>query len=981
MTTDLSEFGLESMIVEYLTNSNSFELGSNQDYDKNYAVDRERLTRFLKETQEKELSVTGIFNNSQKMDKFIERLQHEIFRRGIVDVLRNGIGFHPVNKVALYYSTPTKGNEEAIKKYAANIFSVTRQLRYSTDQSKLALDLCIFLNGLPIYTCELKNNLTNQCTEDAVQQYKNDRNPQDLLFRFKKCIAHFAIDDSTVKYCTELKGKNSYFLPFNKGYNNRGGNPPNPDGLKTDYMWKFLFTKNGISKIIESYAQIIVEERDGKQIEKQIFPRYHQLDLVENLLNSLQEEKIGNKYLIQHSAGSGKSNSIAWLTYQLVNQHDNPDTTFDSIIVITDRVNLDKQIRDTIKNFSQIPGLVGWAKASKDLKGFLKSGKKIIISTIHKFKEIVDEIKLNHQDSKFAIIIDEAHSSQGGTLSAKMNLALSEEYTGEDKDYEDIINDIIEGRKMLKNANYYAFTATPKSKTLELFGKRYQDGDKVKFKPYHVYSMKQAIDEGFILDVLKNYVPVSSYYTLIKTVEDDPEFDVMKAHKKLRQYIGLETKPIHKKAKTIVDHFHDTIIKQCKIGGKARAMVVTSGIIQAIEYYEAINYYLNERNSPYKAIIAFSGEKEYCGKMVSESTFNGFPSELIEKKIVQDPYRILVVADKFQTGYDEPLLHTMYVDKPLSDVKAVQTLSRLNRSCPGKYDTCVLDFADNEEAINAAFEEYSCSTNLDGETDPNKLYDFIDELKQYEVFTKEQVDTVVEAYLKNYGRAKIDYQLDLCREKYLELDSEKQILFKSLSKKYVRTYGFLSSILTFGNPEWEKYSLFLAMLVGKLPSPEEDDSINKLLECVDLDSYRLEVKNAVTISLSEEDSFITPAPTDIAKRIKDPVKDKLSVILESFNSLWGDLPWKDKDNVGRQISSIPAMVLSNEQYRNAISNSDKENAKTESDSALQNVMLSIMSDNMELYKQFCDNPDFKKWLEDLVFSTTYAQEVNSDGDN
>jgi type I restriction enzyme R subunit len=876
----------------------------------------------------------------------------------------------------MFYLTPSEKNIKAKALFEQNIFSVTRQLQYSKDATRLALDLCIFINGLPVITCELKNQLTKQNVDDAVYQYKTDRDPKELLFQFKRCMVHFAVDDARVKFCTKLDGKASWFLPFDKGYNDGAGNPPNPSGIMTDYLWKDILEKYMLAHIIENYAQVVekVDQETKKKTYTQIFPRYHQLSAVESLLADVRHNGVGQRYLIQHSAGSGKSNSIAWLAHQLVGLEKNGKAIIDSVVVVTDRVILDKQIRDTIKQFMQVSSTVAWAEHSDDLRKAINGGKKIIITTVHKFPIILDSIGSEHKGRSFAIIIDEAHSSQSGNMSAKMNIVLSGEVTGEEEDFEDKINRLMEGRKMLKNASYFAFTATPKNKTLEMFGIPYQDGDEIKHRPFHVYTMKQAIQEGFILDVLKYYTPVDSYYRLAKTIEDDPLFDKKKAQKKLRQFVESNKFAISQKAEIMVNHFHDQVISKGKIGGKARAMVVTSSIERCIEYYYAINKCLADRRSPYKAIIAFSGEKEYGGKTLTSAAINGFPDNTIEKVFRKDPYRFLIVADMFQTGYDEPLLHTMYVDKMLSDIKAVQTLSRLNRSHPQKHDTFVLDFANKTETIEAAFSKYYRTTILSNETDPNKLYDLIAIMESHQVYESGHVDSLVELYLNGAERDRLDPILDACTAIYKELDDEGKIEFKSAAKAFVRTYGFLGAILPYGNAEWEKLSIFLNLLIPKLPSPKEDDLSQGILDSIDLDSYRVEARDSMSLVLDNADAEIGPVPAGRVGGIVEPEMDLLSSILSSFNDLFGNIDWNDADNVRRQILEIPGMVTKDERYINAMKNSDKQNARMESERALQSVIFSIMADNMELFKQFNDNPSFKKWLSDLVFNLTYNPE-------
>jgi len=971
MPTNTRESGLETLIIDWLTTKNGYEQGISSDYNREYAVDEPRLFRFLETTQLEQMAKLGIADSDLKRAQFLDCLRGEIAKRGVIDVLRRGFKIYPADLV-MFYVTPSEKNPTAGKQFVQNIFSVTRQLAYSTDNTKLALDFAIFINGLPVITCELKNQLTKQDVEDAVYQYQTDRDPKELLFQFKRCMVHFAVDDVRIKFCTKLEGKKSWFLPFDKGYNDGAGNPPNPDGIMTDYLWKEILTKTELAGIIENYAQA-VEEKDedtGKIGYKQIFPRYHQLTAVKSLLAHVRENGVGQKYLIQHSAGSGKSNSIAWLAHQLVGLEVGGVNIIDSVIVVTDRVNLDKQIKNTIKQFAQVGNIVAWAQASGDLRSAITNGKKIIITTVHKFPFILDDIGTAHKNSRFAIIIDEAHSSQSGSMSAQMNLALGGDYDP-DADIEDKINALVEGRKMLANASYFAFTATPKNKTLEMFGVPVTQPDgSVKHYPFHNYSMKQAIQEGFIRDVLQYYTPIKSYYKLIKTLADDPQFDRKKAQKKLRKFVESDAFPISVKADIMVTHFHEQVIARGKIGGKARAMVVTGGIDRAIEYYYAICRCLEERKSPYKAIVAFSGEKEYGGENVTETSINGFPGNLIEKTFKKEPYRFLVVADKFQTGYDEPLLHTMYVDKILSDIKAVQTLSRLNRAHPQKDETFVLDFANDPEDIQEAFSRYYRTTILSGEIDPNKLYDLIADMEKHEVYTQHHVDSFVELYLGNAGRDKLDPLLDVCANLYKTLEEDAQIIFKASAKGFARTYAFLGAILPYGNPEWEKLYIFLRLLLPKLPSPIEEDLSAGILEAIDLDSYRTEAKAQMSIVLEDADAEVDPVPTGGIGGKSEAELDLFSSILNVFNEKYAKF-FTDPDKTQQDIRYAAKKTSQDEKYQNAMRNSDKQEARTESDRALQAIMFNMLSDNMELFKLFNDNPEFRKELADMVFSTTY----------
>lgn len=984
MPTDMSEKGLETLIVHSLINEAGYVQGDSKDYDREHAIDFAKLTEFVKVTQPKAFEALSLGEDTPKRTKFLHRLQGEIAKRGVIDVLRLGVSDGHV-KLELFYGTPSGQNPKAQELYKRNIFSVTRQLQYSMDNTKLALDMAIFINGLPVITFELKNKITKQTVEDAVQQYKRDRDSRELLFQFGRCAVHFAVDDHEVRMCTHLKDKASWFLPFNKGYNDGAGNPPNPNGIATDYIWKEVLQNDSLTNILENYAQIIEkkDEKTGKKKYEQIFPRYHQLDVVRKLLDSAPVDGVGKRYLIQHSAGSGKSNSISWLAHQFVGLEKDGKALFDTIIVVTDRRVLDKQLRDTIKRFAQVSSIVGAVtEGSQQLRSFLEQGKKVIITTVQKFPFVLDQIGDHHRNSKFAIIIDEAHSSQGGRTASKMNMVLSESTAqyGEpepEEDIEDTINKIITSRKMLSNASYFAFTATPKNKTLEIFGVPFKDGDTVKHRPFHAYTMKQAIQEGFILDVLQNYTPVDSYYRLIKSVENDPEFDTKRARKKLRRYVESHNYAIRQKAEIMIDHFHDEVIARHKIGGKARAMVVCSGIERAIQYYHAFCNYLTERKSPYKAIVAFSGEYDYGGKNLTESNLNGFPSNNIPDIFQNDPYRFLIVADKFQTGYDEPLLHTMYVDKQLSGIKAVQTLSRLNRAHPLKTDTFILDFMNDAEVIQFAFSDYYRTTILSNETDPNKLHDFKSALDGYQVYTQFQIDDVVSLFLKGETRGKIDPILDGCVANYnAELDEDGQVDFKGKAKAFVRMYNFLASILPYANSQWEKLSIFLNFLIPKLPAPKEDDLSKGILESIDMDSYRVEIQAVHKIQLTDDNVEIDPVLIGGGGKNAEPELDRLSNIIKAFNDQFGNIDWKDTDKIRKIIAEeLPGKVSADKAYQNAMNQNDKQNARIEHDKALERVIVEMLTDHTELFKQFMDNPSFKKWLSDSIFNVTYKKQT------
>lgn len=980
--TDTSEKGLESIIVCSLVNEAGYIQGMSGEYDRDHAIDIAKLTAFIKETQPKAFESLSFESDNPRRTKFLHRLQGEIAKRGVIDVLRTGVQDGAVN-LQLFCGTPSKQNPKATGLYEKNIFSVTRQLQYSNDNTRLALDMAIFINGLPVITFELKNKLTKQTVEDAVHQYKRDRDSRELLFQFGRCMVHFAVDDHQVKMCTHLKDKQSWFLPFNKGYNDGAGNPPNPFGLATDYLWKEVLRKDSLSNILENYAQVTEKKDDktGRIKKEQVFPRYHQLDVVRKLLASAPNDGVGKRYLIQHSAGSGKSNSISWMVHQLVGLEKGGKSLFDTVIVVTDRRVLDKQLRDNIKRFAQVSSIVGAVtEGSAQLRTFIQQGKKIIITTVQKFPFVLDEIGDSHRDRKFAIIIDEAHSSQGGRTASKMNMVLSEpsaEYGSFEspEDIEDAINQIITSRRMLSNASYFAFTATPKNKTLEIFGVPYKEGEVIKHRPFHSYTMKQAIQEGFILDVLQNYTPVYSYYKLIKAIESDPEFDIKKAKKKLRRYVESHNYAIRQKAEIMVDHFTDQVIGRHKIGGMARCMIVCSGIERAIQYYQAVSTYLTEIKSPYKAIVAFSGDHNYNGKNVTEAKINGFPSASIPDKFINDPYRYLIVADKFQTGYDEPLLHTMYVDKQLSGIKAVQTLSRLNRAHPLKTDTFVLDFMNDVDVIQFAFSDYYRTTILCNETDPNKLHDLKATLDKYQVYNQSQIDELVRLFLTGVSREKLDPILDSCVAVYKsELDEDGQVDFKGKAKAFERTYNFLASILTYSNPQWERLSIFLNFLIPKLPAPIEEDLAKGILESIDMESYRAQVQETEKIRLADEDAEIDPILVSGGGRVAEPELDRLSNIIRAFNDQFGNIAWNDVDKIQNIITvDLPVKVSADKAYQNAMKQNDPQNARIEHDKALEKVIVEMLTDHTELFKQFMDNQSFRKWLADTIFTETYKQ--------
>jgi type I restriction enzyme R subunit len=979
--TDTTEKGLEAHISQYLVEENKYLLRENKAYDNVSCLDIELLFQFLEATQPKALAKLKTYHKDLYKQKITKRLNDQIQAKGIIEVLRKGItdGFTDT-KLHLFYDKPVSAyNTDANALYKANIFSVMRQVYFSPNDKK-SLDMMIFINGIPVISFELKNELTKQNVQDAIKQYKEARDPNEELFRLGRLMVNFAVDTEEVWMCTQLKKEKSYFLPFNKGYNNSAGNPPT-EGIKTDYLWKEILTKNNLTNIIQNFCQLITEEKEHldekgkvktKKEKKLIFPRYHQLLAVRNILADAQLNGSGQKYLIQHSAGSGKSNSISWLAHQLVGLHDKSGTKniFDTVIVVTDRRVLDAQIRNNIKQFQQVTGVVeAITEGSKQLKEALEEGKKIIITTIQKFPHIVEEIG-DLPGTNFAIIIDEAHSSLSGQMARKLNEALSKPNEDdvietEDNDTvtgEDLITDLIKSRKLLPNASYFAFTATPKNKTLELFGVPFQAGDKTKFRAFHLYSMKQAIDEGFIMDVLQNYTTYQSFYALLKKIEDDPEYDKLKAQKKLKHYVESHEHAIKKKAILIIEHFMENVIRKKRMGGFAKAMLVTSSRANAVKYKKAFDDYLHKINSPYKAVVAFSGEID--GQ--TEASLNGFSSASIPKEFEKNEYRFLLVANKFQTGFDQPLLHTMYVDKKLGGVNAVQTLSRLNRSHPLKKDTFVLDFANTAEEIENAFIPYYESTILGEATDPNKLFDLQDALDNYQVYTKEQVVEFSDKILANVSIDQLHAMLDSSTAIFRnDLEDEQQADFRAKVKTYVRLYIFLSQIVPFENPYLERLYIFLNHLQNKLGGDTPIDLAQGILDNIDMDSYRLQLE-ATTNIVMEQGEDLKPIPTDMRGGTNQPEIDRLSNILQTFNDRYGT-QFEDVDKVRQMAESVANDVAKNQELITSIKYSDDQNARITSDKVVGEELLKHITTNFDLYKLYSDNKEFREDFSAMMF--------------
>jgi len=887
---------------EIYRGGNGYTIGYADDFNAKYAIDEVRFWDFLETTQGEELA--KLQKQSDWKLKIVERLDRMIKKYGILRLFRKGLDVDDAHFVLLY-PLPLASSSETIKKnFENNQFSVTRQLRYSTVNPREEIDMVFFVNGLPFCTMELKNHWTGQNAKiHGQQQYKTKRDITQPLLNFGRCIVHFAVDTEEAYMTTKLNGKNTFFLPFNKGNNHGKGNPVNPNGHKTEYLWNEVFTKESVANIIQHFVRFDGKETDPLSGKNLFFPRYHQMQVVRNLMKDISENGVGKTYLIQHSAGSGKSNSITWAAYQLIETYPANETIqgnkgltnplFDSVIVVTDRRLLDKQLRDNINAFSEVKNIVAPAYSSADLKAHIESGKKIIITTIQKFPFIVEGIA-DMSEKRFAVIIDEAHSSQSGSAADKMNQAMGNKDTDEDsEDPQDKILAAMRSRKMSSNASYLAFTATPKNTTLERFGIKQEDGS---FKPFHLYSMKQAIEEGFILDVLANYTTYKSYYEIEKSVQNNPLFDTQKAQKKLKAFVESHSDSIGTKAEIMVDHFVSQLVNTKKLKGKAKAMVVTQSIESAIQYFLVIQQLLIEKGNPFKAVIAFSGKKTVKGIEYTEESINGFPEKETRDKFDEDEYRILVVANKYLTGFDQPKLAAMYVDKKLQGVLAVQALSRLNRAADklGKAteNLFVLDFFNSTEDIKEAFDPFYTSTSLSKATDVNVLHELKAVLDEYGVYEWSEVEDFVEKYFNKVDAQELSPIIASAAERFnltLGLEDKDKADFKIKAKQFVKIYGQMASILPFEVVNWEKLFWFTKFLIPHLvvldPGKEELDA---LLETVDLSSYGLErIKLNEGIGLDDSETMVEPQNANPRGAHGGEIeKDELDLIIKSFNEKW-----------------------------------------------------------------------------------------------
>lgn len=944
------------------------------DYDKDLCLLPEEAVAFIKATQPKEYEKLQKQYGPDTDRNLCLRLSGEVRKWGTLRVLRKGIKDRGA-KFRLVYFRPSSGmNPEHHRRYGQNRFAVVRQLKYS-KKNENSLDLALFVNGLPIITAELKNSLTGQFVENAVKQYKKDREPKEPLFRFKRCLVHFAVGNEKVFMTTRLAGTKTIFLPFNKDTEN----PVNPNGHKTAYLWEDIWQKDTLLNLLQNYLHVqqitekVYDSKQGQVVEKEeerlIFPRFHQLDVVRKMLHAVKAEGVGCSYLVQHSAGSGKSNSIAWLSHQLAKLYRSEaakERLFDSIIVVTDRRVLDQQLQQTIKQFEQTTGVVmPITESGAQLKAALEKGKDIIVTTLQKFP-VISEAMTELDGKQFAVIIDEAHSSQSGesakhlkkTLSVGLNEA--EEEDRDDFDLEDEIIKEIRTRGKQRHISYFAFTATPKNKTLELFGRKNAAGKHVAF---HVYSMRQAIEEKFILDVLLNYTTFARYFKLVKAVEEDEEYEKHKAIRALTSYVDLTPHAIDTKTRIMLDHFSD--VTAGAIRGKGRAMLVTRSRLHAVRYYLAFKREMQDY--PYQPLVAFSGTVRDPDTLKdhTETNLNQLPLKVGIKEAFKLPgYRILIVANKFQTGFDEPNLHTMWVDKKLGGVNAVQTLSRLNRSAKGKTDTVVLDFVNDVEEIREAFQEYYQTTFLEEETDPNKLYDLQGQLEQFELYTDDDVEDFAAVFFDESQPGELLQPiLDRVVDRWRQREEDEREAFRSVLQAFIRLYGYISQLITFEDVDLEKLYVFARNLNRKLDKRTSAGLPFEVVDAVDLDSFRIQQTYEGSIELEKDDGRVYPIPTGGGMKVPEPEVDYLSHIIATLNETYGiDLTERDKV----QVQQIITDVETDEGVQAVLTgNNTMTSKKHKVHQVIDARILDQVHTSIDLYKKLTDpqvNEAFKRRL-------------------
>lgn len=988
-----TEHTFESAIELSLIEKGGYKKGNAEDYSPELGLFKYEVLHFLQETQPDRWDQISQIHGDRVNDRIIQRLIKEIDLRGSLDVLRNGFTDYGIRFQMVYFKPASGLNPDALKLYNQNELKVYRQI-YFSSKNKNSVDVVLSVNGIPVATAELKNQFTGQNTTHAINQYETTRDNREWLFAFKKrCLVHFAIDQDDVYMCTKLDGKKTYWLPFNKGYHQGKGNPPNPDGYRTSYLWEKILVKDSWLDIIKNYVQLEKKEikTNGKIYFKEIliFPRYHQLDAVRKITADALANGSGKNYLIQHSAGSGKSNSIAWLSYKLSSLHNLADKrVFDSVIVITDRLVLDEQLQNTIYQIEHKTGLVKKIdKDSNQLAEALVKGTNIIITTLQKFPFVLEKIgKLPKR--KYAVIIDEAHSSQGGEASKKMKEALAYPNLAADIDRDDMDDDLddsdlirmhvrksAETRGTQDNISFFAFTATPKYKTLEVFGRKNAQG---KPEPFHLYSMRQAIEENFILDVLENYTTYSLFYRLTKSIEDDPKLNKKKAAKAIGKFISLHPHNLSQKTQIIIEHFRNSVSK--RIGGKAKAMLVCGSRLHAKRYYEEFGKYIKEKGyqNEMKVLVAFSGKvvDDNTPDGVSEPQLTGFSEKELPGVFEKEEYKILIVADKYQTGFDQPLLHTMYVDKKLSGVKAVQTLSRLNRIHPGKTDTFVLDFVNGRQTILDSFQPYYELTTVTEETDVNHLFDLKNHLDQFQVYWQKEINDLVAVYFHPLTKLNTEKQqsklyafTDPAVDRYKELEKEKQDEFKKGLRTWINLYSFLSQIMPFPADELEEFFAYARLLQKRLPKNDYSEQI-VLDDEIALEYYRLQKIQEGAIQLQKDQQGELSGTSEAGLKRPKEEEAMLSEIITVINERFGtEFVEADKlffDQIEEELysdSNLGAQARANKM----------DTFKYAFDDKFMDKLISRMDQNQEMFERIVGDDLFGAVVREYLMKRLYQR--------
>jgi len=972
----ICEKEMEASIEADLISSGYFKREPSN-YDKTLCLDPELLINFIIATQKDKWEAYQKQLGNKAKDALLTKIKDEIEKRGTLELLRKPFASYGVYFDFAYFKPASGLNESYREKYQNNIFSVMRQVKYS-QHNENSLDMVLFLNGIPLVTMELKDRMTGSGynVESAIRQYQNDRDPREPLFRYGRCLVHFALDEELVYMATQLKGPETIFLPFNKGNNGEAGNPATA-GYSTEYLWKEVLLKDSFLELLQHYIQETdVLDDDGKPTgnKKIIFPRYHQMDCVRKVIDHAHEKGTGQQYLIQHSAGSGKSNTISWLAHQLSNLHDKNDVNvFDSVIVVTDRRILDSQLRANVRAFEQNPGVVaGIEKGSKQLKQELEAGTKIIVTTLQKFPYIEEEIKAL-PGKRFGIILDEAHSSSSGEMSRSLkkvlNLNTEDDPEEEDRTYEDEIIDQMKSRGRQPNVSYFAFTATPKPKTLELFGTKQADGS---FTPFHLYSMRQAIQEGFIKDVLPNYISYKTYFRIVKKITSDPSYDKGKASRLLKTFVEMNEHTIDKKTAIIINHFMENC--QHEIGGLAKAMVVCSSRAQAVKYKIAFDKYINENKLDFKALVAFSGDienenaKQGEPKEYSEARMNGFPEEQTANRFKETQYKFLIVANKFQTGFDQPLLYAMYINKKLQGVNAVQTLSRLNRVFPGKKDPITLDFINDEKVIQKAFQDFYDGVLLEEGSDPDKLYDFKRTLDDFHYYSNEVVEKFASVLFgKNFKQEKLVPILQPVIDNFKnETDKERKEKFRVVLKSYCRVYAFLSQLLSFNDAALEKLYVFGKVLLRKLPY-DKQKLPKEVTQQVDLDSIKIQYSGkGIKVKPGEGGKFKPGDENPMGS--EQEFIEPLSVIIKNINEKFAT-NFSDKDKV--VADTLLSRLKKDEDMKEEVKNNPKENVWYAFERKFNEELQSILEENFDFYKKLNNDKSIKDEMMKQMFVALY----------